>query len=79
MLNIISVFSFEGRFVIGYTERNLILYSIVFKQELWDKYIVKKKLHIVSDNEEYEMDEFFNECDMIAQELAKQWLQKRMS
>lgn len=46
----------------------------IAKEAFWNKYIEPNKFHITGDDEEYEMDEFFNECAMIAQQLLIKWL-----
>jgi|688.fasta_scaffold260742_2 hypothetical protein len=64
---------------IQYIEKGLLLWAACLHEDLWKQYIVPRKLHITGDGEVYEMEEFFNECDMIAQELAKKWLIKKKS
>jgi hypothetical protein len=51
----------------------------VFKNTIWDSYIVPNKYHITGDNEVYEMDEFFELNEMITKEFVKRWMLLKQS
>ena len=53
--------------------------NYVFKNTIWDSYIVPNKYHITGDGETYEMDEFFELNEMITKEFVKRWMVLKQS
>lgn len=71
-INIVS--DDKGGYTVDIWIKGFLYVDRISKESLWNQYIVPKKLHITGDDEEYEMDEFFNECGLIAQQLLIKWL-----
>lgn len=62
-----------GYYVDIFTKGDIFVDRIA-KETLWNKYIVPRKLNITGDDEEYEMTEFFKECELIAEQLLIKWI-----